>query len=156
MKKTEYKINYMSLNVHLPVEQKNLLEELAKQKKTSVSKVISVAIEKQFGDTVVATKPNSTPVLTKKAKPKMPVAKRPRHSQEKKATIANNLMYLRRVYALSRMDLAQATHSDIKSVREWENQTFVPSDEKLQLILSFFNIAKEDLFEKDLASEDDE
>ena len=65
---------------------------------------------------------------------------------------------MRRVYALSRVDLAQAINSDVKTVREWEKQIFVPSEEKLHLILSYFNITKEDLFEKDLSSEvqDDE
>lgn len=153
MKKPEYKINYMSLNVHLPVEQKNLLEQVARQKGTSVSKVISVAIEKQFGDAVVKPKP-----VIQKIKAKAPVSKKPRHSPEKKANIANNLIFLRRVYALSRVDLAQAINSDVKTVREWEKQIFVPSEEKLHLILSYFNITKEDFFEKDLASEvqDDE
>ena len=153
MKKPEYKINYMSLNVHLPVEQKNLLEQVARQKRTSVSKVISVAIEKQFGDTVAKPKP-----VIQKIKGKAPVSKKPRHSPEKKANIANNLIFLRRVYALSRVDLAQAINSDVKTVREWEKQIFVPSEEKLHLILSYFNITKEDLFEKDLSSEvqDDE
>lgn len=155
MKKPEYKINYMSLNVHLPVEQKNLLEQVARQKGTSVSKVISVAIEKQFGDTVIKHKQKS---VVQKIKAKAPVSKNPRHSPEKKANIANNLIFLRRVYALSRVDLAKAINSDVKTVREWEKQIFVPSEEKLHLILSYFNITKEDLFEKDLSSEvqDDE
>ena len=129
------------------------MEQVARQKGTSVSKVISVAIEKQFGDTVIKHKP-----VIQKIKGKAPVSKKPRHSPEKKANIANNLIFLRRVYALSRVDLAQAINSDVKTVREWEKQIFVPSEEKLHLILSYFNITKEDLFEKDLASEvqDDE